>query len=106
MSFDFKEIFTLTLVLFAVIDVIGSLPILIDLKSKIGKIESGRATLASGIIMIAFLFVGEKILGLIGIDIGSSHARPSLGCRRIIALMAYRDNLIAESDLKENLGGT
>lgn len=71
MNFDLKEILTLTLVLFAVIDVIGSLPILIDLKSKIGKIESGKATIASGIIMIAFLFVGEKILGLIGIDISS-----------------------------------
>lgn len=71
MNFDIKEILTLTLILFAVIDVIGSLPILIDLKSKIGKIESGKATIASGIIMVAFLFVGEKILSLIGIDISS-----------------------------------
>lgn len=71
MNFDLVKIFTLFLILFAVIDVIGSVPIFVDLKSKTGKIESIKATIASGIIMIAFLFVGEKILLLIGIDISS-----------------------------------
>ena len=96
MNFDFKEILTLTLVLFAVIDVIGSLPILIDLKSKIGNIESGKATLASGIIMIAFLFVGEKILNLIGIDINSFAIAGSfilffLALEMILGIKFYKD---------------
>src|SRR6058998_3941314 len=53
MNFDLKEIATITMILFAVIDVIGSLPVLIDVKAKIGKIESEKATLVSGAIMIA-----------------------------------------------------
>jgi multiple antibiotic resistance protein len=71
MHFDLKEITTATMVLFAVIDIIGSMPIFLDLKSKFGNIQSGKATLVSGIIMIVFLFVGESILKLIGIDVKS-----------------------------------
>lgn len=70
MNFDIKEIATITMILFAVIDVIGSLPVLIDVKSKIGKIESGKATIVSGIIMLVFLFAGEGILNVIGIKVG------------------------------------
>lgn len=69
MNFDFKEIATITMILFAVIDVVGSLPILIELKSRTGSIESGKATLVSGLIMIVFLFLGESILKLIGITV-------------------------------------
>lgn len=69
MNFSVKDILTITMILFAVIDVIGSLPILIDLKSKVGKIDSAKATLVSGVIMIVFLFVGESILKLIGITV-------------------------------------
>jgi multiple antibiotic resistance protein len=68
MNFNFKEIATITMILFAVIDVIGSLPVLLDLQGKVGKIQSEKATLVSGAIMIVFLFVGEQILNLIGID--------------------------------------
>ena len=68
MNFDFKQIATITMILFAVIDVIGSLPVLLDLQSKLGKIQSEKATLVSGAIMIVFMFIGEQILNLIGID--------------------------------------
>jgi len=71
MHFDFKQIATISMILFAVIDVIGSLPVLLDLKGKHGKIQSEKATLVSGIIMIVFLFIGEQILNLIGIDVSS-----------------------------------
>ena len=71
MNFDVKEIATITMVLFAVIDVVGSLPLLIDIKTKVGKIHSEKATLVSGAIMIAFLFVGQSILDLIGVDLSS-----------------------------------
>lgn len=69
--FDFKEILTVSLILFSVIDIIGSLPIVIDLRKKVGKVHSGKATIISGVLMIAFLFVGEGILSIMGLDIGS-----------------------------------
>ena len=71
MGFNFKEIFTATMVLFAVIDIIGNVPIIIDLKKKAGQIQSEKASIIAGIIMIAFLFLGKSILNVIGIDVNS-----------------------------------
>lgn len=71
MTFDFKEIATVTMILFAVIDVIGSLPVLLDLKIRVGGISSAKVTLVSGAIMLVFMFLGESILKLIGIDVHS-----------------------------------
>ncbi|MCT4664851.1 MAG: MarC family protein [Flavobacteriales bacterium] len=68
---NFSEIITISLTLFAVIDILGSVPIIIDLRTKMGHIQSEKATLVSGGIMIAFLFLGEKILKLIHLDIPS-----------------------------------
>lgn len=68
---DFKEIISVSLILFSVIDILGSLPIIIDLRKKYGHVQSEKATLVSGIIMIVFLFVGESILRLFGIDLSS-----------------------------------
>ena len=59
------------MVLFAVIDIIGSIPLILSLKAKVGHIQSKKASIVSGIIMISFLFVGEEILNLIGIDVNS-----------------------------------
>ncbi len=69
--FSFKEILTCSMVLFAVIDIIGSIPIIVSLKQKFGEIESGKASIVAGLIMIVFLFVGNKILGFIGVDVNS-----------------------------------
>ena len=69
--FVLKDIFSVSLILFSVIDIIGSVPVVIDLRKKQGKIHSGRATIISGILMIAFLFLGQSILSLFGLDIGS-----------------------------------
>lgn len=77
LDFDFifkinwKDIFTISMILFAVIDIIGSIPIIVGLRSKIGHIQSEKATIVAAVIMIAFLFVGEEILKLIGIDANS-----------------------------------
>lgn len=68
---NLKEIISVTLILFSVIDVIGSLPVIIDLRKKVGKIESERATLVSGALMVSFLFVGERLLKLFGVDVAS-----------------------------------
>lgn len=68
---DYKEILTASMVLFAVIDIVGSIPLVISLREKAGHIQSEKASFVSAVIMIAFLFLGEKILGLIGIDVNS-----------------------------------
>ncbi|GAL88089.1 MarC family protein [Jejuia pallidilutea] len=71
MQLNFKEIFTAFMVLFAVIDIIGNIPIVIDLRKKVGHIQSGKASIIAGAIMILFLFLGKSILNLIGIDVNS-----------------------------------
>ncbi|MFI1771145.1 MarC family protein [Thalassobellus citreus] len=71
MQFNFKEIFTAFMVLFAVIDIIGNIPIVIDLRKKAGHIQSEKASIIAGIILILFLFLGNSILDLIGIDVNS-----------------------------------
>ncbi len=63
------HVVTITLTLFAVIDTLGNIPVIISLRRKIGHIQSGKATIIAGILMIAFLFLGEEILKLIGIDV-------------------------------------
>ncbi|MDE3213823.1 MAG: MarC family protein [Bacteroidota bacterium] len=67
-----KEIVTISFTLFAVIDMLGSIPILISLKDKMGgQIRTLQATIASGALMIIFLFLGQQLLNLLGLDIQS-----------------------------------
>jgi multiple antibiotic resistance protein len=67
-----KETITITFTLFAVIDILGSIPILISLKEKMGgTIRSTQATVASGAFMILFLFLGQPFLTLLGLDVQS-----------------------------------
>ena len=96
MNLDFREIATATMVLFAVIDIVGSIPIIIDLRAKFGHVQSGKASLVSAGIMIAFLFVGEEILKLIGIDVNSFAVAGSfvlffLALEMILGIRLYRD---------------
>ncbi|WP_044400531.1 MarC family protein [Lacinutrix sp. Hel_I_90] len=78
MTFNFKEILTVFMVLFAVIDIIGNVPIIIDLRKKAGHIQSEKASVIAGVILIAFLFLGKSILNLIGIDVSSFAVAGSL----------------------------
>jgi len=96
MEINWREIATATMVLFAVIDIIGSIPVIIDLRAKFGHIQSGKAALVSAGIMIAFLFVGEEILKLIGIDVNSFAVAGSfvlffLALEMILGIRLYRD---------------
>ncbi len=96
MELDLREIFTATMVLFAVIDIVGSIPIIIDLRNKVGHIHSEKASIVACIMMIAFLFVGETILSLIGIDINSFAVAGSfvlffLALEMILGIKLYRD---------------
>ncbi len=71
MSLNFKEIVTAFMVLFAVIDIVGNIPIIIDLRKKAGHIQSEKASIIAGVIMVFFLFLGQSLLSLIGIDVNS-----------------------------------
>jgi multiple antibiotic resistance protein len=71
MELSLKEIITVTLVLFAVVDPIGNIPIVLDLRERLGHIQSEKASIVAAIIMIVFVFVGETILRFIGIDVNS-----------------------------------
>jgi len=65
---NLQEILSVTLILFSVIDIVGSIPIVIDLRKKEGEIQSLKATIVSGVLMIVFLYVGASILKLFGLD--------------------------------------
>lgn len=102
--FDWKEIATITMILFAVIDVIGSLPVLIDVQTKHGKIESGKATWVSGLIMIVFLFLGQSILELIGISVSDFAIAGSLiifflALEMILGIKFYKDDSAATASI-------
>jgi multiple antibiotic resistance protein len=71
MSLDLNELLTVSFTLFAVIDIIGSVPILISIKQKMGGMKELRATIISGALMILFLFIGETFLKLLGLDVRS-----------------------------------
>jgi multiple antibiotic resistance protein len=97
MNFSIKEIITATMILFAVIDIIGSIPIIIDLRNKVGHIQSEKASIVSALIMIAFLFIGEGLLKLIGIDVNSFAVAGSfvllfLALEMILGIKLYKDD--------------
>ena len=71
MNYDFNELLTVTFTLFAVIDIVGSVPLLISLKDKMGGIRSFQATFVSGALMILFLYAGKPFLKVLGLDIRS-----------------------------------
>lgn len=97
MELNFREIATASMILFAVIDIIGSIPIIIDLRKKAGHIQSEKASIVAGILMIVFLFVGKQILNLIGIDVNSFAVAGSfilffLALEMILGITLYKDD--------------
>lgn len=66
-----KEIFSVTLILFSVIDIIGSIPFVILIKQREGRIHAEKATIISAVLMVGFLFLGQSILKLFGLDVAS-----------------------------------
>jgi len=96
--FDFKEWMTASLILFAVIDILGSIPIIISLREKVGHIQSEKAAVVATVIMISFLFVGEEILNLIGIDVNSFAVAGSfvilfMALEIILGISLYKDDI-------------
>ncbi|PZD78515.1 MarC family protein [Mesonia sp. K7] len=97
MELDLKQIVTASLILFAVIDIIGSIPIIVGLRQKVGHIQSEKASIVAGILMTVFLFIGEEILGLIGIDVNSFAVAGSfilffLALEMILGIQLYKDD--------------
>lgn len=97
MKLVFKEIFTAFMVLFAVIDIVGNIPIIIDLRKKVGHIQSEKASLIAGVIMIIFLFVGKSLLNLIGVDVNSFAVAGAfviffIALEMILGITLYKDD--------------
>lgn len=97
-TFNIKEIATVIMVLFAVIDVIGSIPVIISLKQKSGEINAAKASLVSLGIMVVFLFAGESILKLIGLTASDFAIAGSLviffiALEMILGIRLYKDEV-------------
>lgn len=96
-NFDFQQFFSATIVLFAIIDIIGMLPIIINLRKKGRKISATKAALISMIVFISFLYIGEGFLRLFGVDISSFAVAGSvilfiLAMEMILDIQIFRDN--------------
>ena len=97
LGINWKDIFTISMILFAVIDIVGSIPIIVNLRNKMGHIQSEKATIVAAIIMISFLFVGEEILKLIGIDaisfaVAGSFVLFFLALEMILGIQLYKED--------------
>lgn len=71
MSWTFDDLLTVTFSLFAIIDIVGSVPLLISIKERLGGISELKVTLLSGLLMILFVFLGEQLLKIFGLDVSS-----------------------------------
>src|SRR6201986_1912559 len=94
-SFDFNQLLTVTFTLFAVIDIIGSIPLLHALKRKLGGLHEVKATLISGALMVLFLFVGERFLIILGVDqrsfaVGGSIVIFILGLEMVLGIELFK----------------
>ena len=97
MHLNFKEIITATMILFAVIDIVGSVPIIIDLRQKNGQLRSGLASLVALGLMVVFLFLGKSMLNLIGIGVSDFAIAGSLviffiALEMILGIQLYKED--------------
>ncbi len=95
MQFEFDKLVTVTFTLFAVIDILGSIPLLVSLKEKMGGIRSTQATLVSGALMIVFLLIGKQFLEIMSLDIhsfavGGSIVMFLLGLEMVLGLEIFK----------------
>ena len=94
---DIKEFISATMILFAIIDIVGNIPLIVLFREKFKVIESEKASLVSLIIMIVFLYIGEILLNLLGVDINSFAVAGSiiilfLAAEMILGIKIYKDN--------------
>jgi multiple antibiotic resistance protein len=103
-NIDLKEIATVTMVLFAVIDVVGSVPVIINLRQTTGELQSGKASLVSLAIMVVFLFAGESILQLIGLTVNDFAIAGSLviffiALEMILGIRLYKEEVTSTASV-------
>ena len=101
MEINLKEIFSAFVVLFAIIDITGSLPIIFDLQQRKGKIKAGQVSLVSFITMVLFLFAGEAILRLFGVNVSSFAVAGSLVIFVLAAEMIFDVRIFKDESPKE-----
>jgi len=104
MDFNWKEMITVTFTLFAVIDVLGSIPMLVSLKAKMGSLNELKATLISGGLMILFLFAGKKFLEMLGVDVHSFAVGGSivifiLGLEMVLGIEFFKSDKNAKASI-------
>ena len=104
MKQDLNQLLTVTFTLFAVIDIIGSIPLLHALKKKLGGLHEGKATLISGLLMILFLYAGERLLQILGVDkrsfaVGGSIVIFILGLEMVLGVEFFK----SEPDTKASI---
>ena len=96
MNIDFKEIVSAPMVLFAVIDILGSIPLIINLRKKAGRIESEKTAIVAGVLLIVFLFIGKELLNLFGVTVESFAVAGAfvlffLALEMILGITLYKD---------------
>lgn len=96
MNFSWDEIVPATMVLFAIIDILGSVPIVINLQKNVGEISAIKASGAALLIMLVFLFLGDRILAILGVDVNSFAVAGSfvlffLALEMILGIRLYKD---------------
>ncbi|WP_202409425.1 MarC family protein [Hufsiella arboris] len=101
--FDIKQIVSVTMILFAIIDILGTIPIIIDMRKKAGHIESEKASLTVLVLMIIFLFVGDELLAIIGLDIASFAIAGSLVIFFIAMEMILGITFFKEDDIPQSV---
>lgn len=104
MQTGFNELLTVTFTLFAVIDIVGSIPLLLSLKKKMGGIQEVKATLISGGLMILFLYLGEPLLHVLGVETHSFAVAGSivifiLGLEMILGIEFFKSDKESKSSL-------
>jgi len=67
----FREVLSVTMILFAIIDILGAIPVIIELKQRAGYIQAEKASIAVLVLMVVFLFTGNELLDIIGLDVSS-----------------------------------
>lgn len=91
-----KAVFSVTLILFSVIDILGSLPVILNMKKQGIQVEAGKSTLISGMLMLLFLFFGVSVLSLFGVEVESFALAGSLiifliGLEMVLGVRFFRD---------------
>ena len=104
MDFNLKDIITVTMILFAVIDIIGSIPVIIQIRKQAGSIHAEKATLVSLLIMLMFLFVGENLLKFLGLDVSSFAIAGSfvlfiIALEMILGIKIHKDDVPATASI-------